>query len=145
VEVDARIRALANRSQNFGFLLPLEPLLAATGEGAEAFVYADPNVALFKARLFGEVLVSELVRRLGLRVTGGGGKPPMQLERIKTLVHEGAVTTEIEAARVNLCEADFLVNHCVVAVSSFGSLIHATVGSAGGVGGLRTNRSGWAA
>ena len=47
------------------------------------------------------------------------------------------------AARVNLCEADFFGNHCVVVVSSFGSLIQAMVGSAGGVGGLRTNRSGW--
>jgi len=96
VDVDARIRDLAGRSQNFGFLLPLEPLLAATGAGAEAFVYAEPNVALFKARLFGELLVSELVRRLGLRVEGRGGGPPTQLERIKTLVHEGAVTPEIE-------------------------------------------------
>jgi type I restriction enzyme R subunit len=96
VDVDARIRELASRSQNFGFLLPLEPLLVATGAGAEAFVYAEPNVALFKARQFGEVLVGELVRRLGLRVAGRGGRPPMQLERIKTLVHEGAVTAEIE-------------------------------------------------
>ncbi len=37
-----------------------------------------------------------------------------------------------------------LENHCVVA-SSFGSLIHTAVGSAGGCGGLRTKRSGCAA
>jgi len=48
-------------------------------------------------------------------------------------------------ARVNLCEADFFGNHCVVAVSSFGWLIQAIDGSAGGVGGLRTNRSGCSA
>jgi type I restriction enzyme R subunit len=96
VDVEARIREFASRSQNFGFLLHLEPLLVATGAGAEAFVYAEPNVALLKARQFGEVLVGELVRRLGLRVEGHGGKPPTQLERIKTLVHEGAVTPEIE-------------------------------------------------
>jgi len=50
------------------------------------------------------------------------------------------------SARVNLFEADFFGNHCVVAVSSFsgGWLIQATVGSAGGSGGLRTKRSGWA-
>ena len=47
-------------------------------------------------------------------------------------------------ARVNLCETDFFENHCVEA-SSFGSLIHTAVGSAGGSGGLRTNRSGLAA
>ena len=33
----------------------------------------------------------------------------------------------------------------VPGVSSWGLLIHAAVGSWGGVGGLRTNRSGWAA
>ena len=48
-------------------------------------------------------------------------------------------------APVNLYEADFVENHCVVAVSSSGSLIHATVGSTGGSGALRTKRSGWAA
>ena len=49
-------------------------------------------------------------------------------------------------APVNLCETDFFANHCVVASSSFGgSLIQATVGSVGGVGGLRTKRSGCAA
>jgi hypothetical protein len=46
------------------------------------------------------------------------------------------------AARVNLSEAGSFANHCVVAVSSFGSLIHTAVGSAGGSGGLRTKRSG---
>jgi hypothetical protein len=45
-------------------------------------------------------------------------------------------------ACVNLSEAVFLGNHCVVAVSSFGSLIHTAVGRAGGSGGLRTKRSG---
>src|SRR6266508_121849 len=49
------------------------------------------------------------------------------------------------SAPVNLSEAGFLGNHCVVAVSSFGSLIHTAVGSAGGVGGLRTKRSGCSA
>ena len=48
-------------------------------------------------------------------------------------------------ARVNPFEADFLGNHCVVVGSSLGSLIHTAVGSAGGWGGLRTNRSGWMA
>lgn len=50
-----------------------------------------------------------------------------------------------DSARVNLSEADIFENHCVVAVSSFGSLIHTAVGSAGGSGTLRTKRSGWAA
>ena len=37
----------------------------------------------------------------------------------------------------------FVNNHCVEVSSSFGSLIHAAVGIAGGSGGLRTKRSGW--
>jgi hypothetical protein len=49
------------------------------------------------------------------------------------------------SARVNLSEADVFGNHCVVAVSSFGSLIQTAVGSAGGSGGLRTKRSGCSA
>lgn len=56
---------------------------------------------------------------------------------------EGRAMTE--PARVNLLEVDFVANHCVVAGSSFGSLIHTASGSAGGWGGLRTNRSGCAA
>jgi hypothetical protein len=48
------------------------------------------------------------------------------------------------AAPVNLREAQTSGNHCSVTRTSFGSLIHATVGSAGGSGSLRTNRSGWA-
>jgi hypothetical protein len=51
----------------------------------------------------------------------------------------------IAPARVNLSEADSFANHCVVAVSSLGSLIHTAVGSAGGWGGLRTKRSGCSA
>ena len=63
------------------------------------------------------------------------------LERLHTVAENGYEGFVLATARVNLCEADLFVNHCVV-VSSLGSLIQATVGSAGGVGGLRTNRSG---
>jgi AraC-like DNA-binding protein len=55
---------------------------------------------------------------------------------------------DIGAARVNLSEGGSIRNHCVVAVSSSGSLIQTAPGSAGGSGGLRTKRSGcwaWAA
>jgi transposase len=52
---------------------------------------------------------------------------------------------DIGAARVNLSEGGSIRNHCVVAVSSSGSLIQTAPGSAGGSGGLRTKRSGcWA-
>jgi hypothetical protein len=52
---------------------------------------------------------------------------------------------QVAAARVNLSEAGSVGNHCVVAGSSFGWLIQTGPGSAGGRGGLRTNRSGWVA
>ena len=38
----------------------------------------------------------------------------------------------LATAPVNLSEADSVGNHCVVAGSSFGWLIHTAVGSAGG-------------
>jgi hypothetical protein len=56
----------------------------------------------------------------------------------RVMVHRGP-------ARVNLSEADPWWNHCVVAGSSFGWLIHTIVGSAGGSGSLRTKRSGCSA
>lgn len=61
----ARIRELAQRSQNFGYLLPYEPLLVVYGAGAEAYVYSDPNGALVKCRQFVETLTQELLTRLG--------------------------------------------------------------------------------
>ena len=64
-------------------------------------------------------------------------------EVVVVVVGRGAVV--VVAVRVNLCETDSSKHHCVVAASSFGSLIHAAVGNAGGSGALRTKRSGWAA
>jgi hypothetical protein len=51
----------------------------------------------------------------------------------------------LSAARVNLSEAIFFGNHCVVVVSFWGSLIQTAVGSAGGSGGWRTKRWGCSA
>jgi hypothetical protein len=61
------------------------------------------------------------------------------------LCEDLAEVASIPPARVNACEADSFWNHCAVAITSFGSLIHATAGSFGGSGGLRTKRSGCAA
>jgi hypothetical protein len=57
----------------------------------------------------------------------------------------GTTLCDRTTARVNFLEADVSGNHCVVAGSSFGSLIHTAVGRAGGWGGLRTKRSGCSA
>lgn len=57
---DERLRLLAERSANFGFLLAHEPLLVSYGATAESCVYTDPNAALVKARQFGESLADAL-------------------------------------------------------------------------------------
>lgn len=82
--MDERIRALAGASANFGFLLPHEPLLVLYGAGAEAAIFTDPNVAIFKARQFGEVLATDLVRRGGVRIDG-----ERQVDRLRALDREG--------------------------------------------------------
>ncbi|GGL47949.1 DEAD/DEAH box helicase family protein [Planomonospora parontospora] len=83
-----RVRELASRSANFGFLLAHEPLLVVYGAGAEAAVFTDPNAALVKCRQFIEVLTTEMVRRTGIRVAGEN-----RLEsRIHALSDNGVVT-----------------------------------------------------
>ncbi|WP_117213005.1 DEAD/DEAH box helicase family protein [Allorhizocola rhizosphaerae] len=60
-----RIRQLAAKSANFGFLEPHQPLLVWYGAGAESLVYVDAQSAIVKARQFAEVLAAELIRRTG--------------------------------------------------------------------------------
>ena len=82
--MDERIRALAAASANFGFLLQHEPLLVLYGAGAEAAIFTDPNVAIYKVRQFGEVLATDLVRRGRVRVEGD-----RQVDRLRALDREG--------------------------------------------------------
>jgi transposase-like protein len=79
--------------------------------------------------------------RYQLRPQGPGAPEhsPQKIHRVCRLI------ARRRPARVNLFEAGFFGNHCVVGVSSMGSLIQTTVGSAGGWGGLWTKRSGWVA
>jgi type I restriction enzyme R subunit len=91
--MDERIRALADASANFGFLLPHEQLLVLYGAGAEAAIFTDPNVALFKARQFGEVLATDLVRRGRVRVEGD-----RQADRLRALDREGFLHGDVERA-----------------------------------------------
>ncbi|MFJ3807902.1 DEAD/DEAH box helicase family protein [Streptomyces sp. NPDC090073] len=65
--IDAKIGALASTSANFGFLLPIEPLLVLYGAGAESEIFTEPGAAASKAREFGHVLAVELARAAGLR------------------------------------------------------------------------------
>ena len=70
MEADERMRRLAARSANFGFLLDLEPVLLSYGAAAESHVYDDPNTALMKTRQFGEALTDVLIARFGLTRAG---------------------------------------------------------------------------
>ncbi|MFI7038210.1 DEAD/DEAH box helicase family protein [Microbispora rosea] len=91
--MNARIGELAGRSPNFGFLLPHEQLLVLYGAGAEASVFTDPNVALFKARQFSEVLAIDLVRRGRVRTEGD-----RQVDRLRALAREGYLHGEVGKA-----------------------------------------------
>ncbi|MFF4814558.1 DEAD/DEAH box helicase family protein [Kitasatospora sp. NPDC001309] len=61
------MQELAARSANFGFLLSHQPLLLLYGAGAEASAFDEPDRALLKARKFGEVLATDLIRRSGIK------------------------------------------------------------------------------
>ena len=89
----AQIESLAEASQNFGFLLPYEPLLVFYGAGAEAHVYADPNASLVKSRQFGEVLATRMVAEAGLRV-----RSRHQADRIRALADAGLLDPRIRKA-----------------------------------------------
>ena len=74
--------------------------------------------------------------------------PPLEPKAIRAcLAPEVAAEFDREwaiAEPVNLNEAPSSSNYCAAASFWSGGLIHEVVGRAGGSGGLRTNRSGWA-
>jgi len=92
--MDARIRELARRSQNFGLLAPHEPLLVLDGASAEAHVYTDPDSAMFKARRFTETLTRKLVAQTRTRV----GDNASQDARIRALALAGVLVPDIRQA-----------------------------------------------
>ncbi|MFG2566072.1 DEAD/DEAH box helicase family protein [Streptomyces sp. NPDC048567] len=92
-QVDPRIAQLAQASGNFGFLLNHLDLLVLYGAGAEAVVFADPNVALVKARQFGEALAGDLVHRFRLRPPGD-----RQVDRLHELERAGVLQGKVRPA-----------------------------------------------
>ncbi|MGN5381022.1 DEAD/DEAH box helicase family protein [Streptomyces lasalocidi] len=82
--IDTRVRELAARSANFGFLLPHEPLLVLYGASAEVSLFTDPSVTLLKGRQFGETVATALTRRSGITV----GKDD-QASRVHALARAG--------------------------------------------------------
>jgi len=59
-------RDVGVRSPNFGFLAGTGSPLAEVGARAERYVFEDPGTALFKLRLFGEILAQEAAAYAGL-------------------------------------------------------------------------------
>ncbi|MFE3475648.1 DEAD/DEAH box helicase family protein [Streptomyces bacillaris] len=84
---------LAAASVNFGFLLQHLDLLVLYGAGAEASIFEDPNVALFKSRQFGEALTADLVRRFRLRPEGD-----RQVDLLRSLAREGVLQGDVDRA-----------------------------------------------
>lgn len=76
--LDGRVKEVAARSANFGFLLPHEPLLVLYGAGAEASLFTDPKLTFVMGRRFGETLASDLVRQAGLATHGEGQSARLQ-------------------------------------------------------------------
>lgn len=94
VMVDQQLSELAQRSPNFGFLLPHEAVLVGYGAGAEALVFSDPNTSMIKARRFGEQLVAALVTSFGIRLPA---KRASQHTRLKVLLDQGVITARVHS------------------------------------------------
>ncbi|MDA0632532.1 DEAD/DEAH box helicase family protein [Nonomuraea sp. MCN248] len=87
------IEELSEHSSNFGFLLPHEPMLVLDGASAESHVYTDPDVALYKARRFAEILAKLLVRLTNTTVQQNN-----QNARILALTRAGVLVPSISQA-----------------------------------------------
>ncbi|MFI0822002.1 DEAD/DEAH box helicase family protein [Streptomyces sp. NPDC021098] len=107
VAVEEALAELAAASANFGFLLPLEPLLLVYGAGAEADAHDRPKRSLAQARQFAEVLTAESVRLLGPDSSDG---PVHRV--LAELRRSGDLTPDGEAGPDDRPRARRLVRHC---------------------------------
>ncbi|MFY0510559.1 DEAD/DEAH box helicase family protein [Streptomyces globisporus] len=98
---------LAAASANFGFLLPLEPLLLLYGAGAEADAHAHPNRSLAQAQQFAAVLTTESTRLLGPESANG----PVH-RALTELRCSGESAPDGEAGPDDRGRAQRLVRHC---------------------------------
>lgn len=105
--VEEALAELAAASANFGFLLPLEPLLLVYGAGAEVDAHDRPNRSLAQARQFAEVLTAESVRLLGPDSTDG----PVH-RALAELRRSGDPTPDGEAGPDDRSRARRLVRYC---------------------------------
>lgn len=88
--VDQQVQELAQRTANFGYLLPYEPVLVVHGAAAEAALFTDPNTAMFKCRLFGEALIARAFIEFGIP-----NMPAKQFTRVKVLSDQGFLTQRV--------------------------------------------------
>ncbi|WP_158706374.1 MULTISPECIES: DEAD/DEAH box helicase family protein [Streptomyces] len=102
---------LAAASANFGFLLPLEPLLLVYGAGAEADAHARPDRSLAQARQFAEVLTVESARLLGPEFADGAADSPVR-RALTELRRSGDPAPGGEAGPDHRSRAQRLVRHC---------------------------------
>ncbi|GGK71039.1 type III restriction endonuclease subunit R [Sphaerisporangium melleum] len=91
--MSTHIQELAQRSPNFGFLLPHEPMLVLDGVSAESHVHTDPDAAMYKARRFTEILAKMLVR-----LTNTSVRQDDQKGRVHALSRAGVLVPEIRQA-----------------------------------------------
>lgn len=91
--LETRVKEVAARSANFGFLLPHDPLLVLYGAQAEANVFVAPSLSLVKGHQFGETLATDLVHLAGIRVISD-----TQTSRLQALTRAGFLTRGIRRA-----------------------------------------------
>ncbi|MFF4409624.1 DEAD/DEAH box helicase family protein [Streptomyces sp. NPDC001404] len=85
----AQVAELAAGSSNFGHLLQHEPVLVTLGCAAESYVHADAHAAMFKARLFGEIMAKHLLKLVGVR-----DNIPTQFLRVKRLKDDDVLNAQ---------------------------------------------------
>ncbi|MGW7423646.1 DEAD/DEAH box helicase family protein [Streptomyces sp. NPDC054813] len=102
---------LAAASANFGFLLPLEPLLLLYGAGAEADAHARPDRSLAQAQQFAEVLTAESARLLGPESVDSAADGPVH-RALTELRRSNDPTPGSEAGLDDWSRARRLVRHC---------------------------------
>src|SRR5690606_9829837 len=87
----ARPRKLTDHTvSNFTFLQSTDPDLARYPTEAERYFADDPEVCLYKLRLFGEVLTHRALDHLGVR-----SPAPSQFERLRQLEGQYGVTDAV--------------------------------------------------
>jgi len=86
---------LVRSSANFGYLAEHEPVLAFDGASAEAYIYSDPDAAMFKARRFLEGLSKKAVMVFGVHTEGR-----RLYDRVIDLRRAGVIDADIQ----DLCD-----------------------------------------